>query len=491
MADDYKDIPVLRAADRYSDEVKASFRIPGHRAERGIPEPFNRAAESGFFRLDLTETPLTDDLHSPEAAIAEAQKLAAEAFGAGHSFFLINGSSCGNESMIMAAAGEGEKIIIPRNSHKSVMYGLIFSGADPVYVKPEYNAEFSLYCGMLPQTVKTALDANPDSKAVFALSPTYHGFCSDLKGLSGVAHEKGIPVLVDEAHGVHYYFSSRMPAGALELGADACVQSIHKTAGAMTQASILHLAENSNLSYERLNSALRMTQSTSPSYPLMISIDAARWQLQQSGEADWDFACENSEFIKEQIKSSGVFKFISMEMTGSRGITAMDPCRVIINTAASGINGYDMRRILWDDYRIDVEYADDANILAIVSPYSSRKEAEVFVDALKNIAADPQIKRQKGSAEKTVMPEIPEAVLTPRKAWFSPKKQVSFEQARGAVSGEMIAPYPPGIPVIYPGEVITDEIFEFIKQLKAGKRHFHGPADPSLDTLNIISDNVN
>ncbi len=270
---DQNRMPLVEALQQFREEAPAYFRIPGHRFERGLDETLNE--KSSLAAYDLSEAEGLDDLHHAEGVIAEAQKLAAETWKAKKTFFLVNGTTCGNEAMVLSSVKEGEKIIVPRNVHKSVLMGLILSGATPVYVMPEYSTKWQMWGGVTPETIEKAFAETPDAKAVLLVSPTYYGLCSDLQAIAEICHCHNAALLVDEAHGSHLYFSEQLPLGALESGADACAQSIHKTAGSFTQSSFLSLGSG-RLDEARVAANLQMVQSTSPSYLLMASLDAAR-----------------------------------------------------------------------------------------------------------------------------------------------------------------------------------------------------------------------
>ena len=257
---DQNRMPLVEALQQFREEAPAYFRIPGHRFERGLDEALNGASLAAY---DLSEAEGLDDLHHAEGVIAEAQRLAAETWKAKKTFFLVNGTTCGNEAMVLSSVKEGEKIIVPRNVHKSVLMGLILSGATPVYVMPEYSTKWQMWGGVTPETIEKAFAETPDAKAVLLVSPTYYGLCSDLQAIAEICHCHNAALLVDEAHGSHLYFSEQLPLGALESGADACAQSIHKTAGSFTQSSFLSLGSG-RLDEARVAANLQMVQSTSP-----------------------------------------------------------------------------------------------------------------------------------------------------------------------------------------------------------------------------------
>ena len=486
--------PLFDSLKEYSGLNRGYFRIPGHRFGRGINPAFTDFAGKSVFRLDVTETPMSDDLHNPSGVIAQSQNLSARAFGADGSFYLINGTTCGNQSMIIASAGEGQKILVPRNAHKSVLSGLIMSGAVPVFLMPEpvfYPGTGKTFSGsqgpsvpgpMSPAAVRRALAGHDDLKAVFAVSPTYHGFCGDLAGIASLAEGADIPLLVDEAHGAHLYFNGDKSFGALRNGAHACVQSIHKTAGALTQSSILHYRKGL-VDPEKLDSALRMTMSTSPSYVLMTSIELAVEQLEREGEMLWERTMEFSRFLEKSIGKIRGYSLPEPEALKSAGVFLRDSSRLWIGCAGTGLTGYEIKRRLWDDFRIDIELADSQGILVLLSPGNTREEAENIVQALTHIAAsagEPAEKDRRDLNSFEKLPPLPEAVLTPRQAYFTPAVSVPWNRMEGRIAAQAAAVYPPGIPVVYPGEIITREIKEYLDTAAKKGLHFHGIKDQSL-----------
>jgi arginine/lysine/ornithine decarboxylase len=479
--------PLFESLKKYHSMSRGYFRIPGHRFERGIPETFRDFAGDDIFKLDITETPLSDDLHNPKNVIAESQRYTAEAFGANRSFYLVNGTTCGNQSMIIAAACEGEKILVPRNAHKSVMAGLIISGAEPVYIPVDYIDKIGITGVLNPDTVKEMADRTPGAKGIFAVSPSYHGFSSDVEELANTAHSNNIPLLVDEAHGAHFYFCEKLPNGAIASGADAAAQSLHKVAGALTQSSLLHLKSNL-IDPMRLDSALRMTMSTSPSYLLLTSLELARDELEKNGQATWCRTIKLAEYLRSKIADIDGFSSPQPSVLKSYGIADIDPTRIIINCDNAEMSGYQLKSTLWENYSIDVEMADSRNILLLLTPGNTDEEAENLISALQNF--DKRKHKKTGGIKNAACiietaPGIPGMALTPRQAYYAKTKTVPWNEMTGKVSAEPAAPYPPGIPVLYPGEIITHEIFEILDSVKAAGLHMHGPGDASLTTFRV------
>jgi arginine/lysine/ornithine decarboxylase len=476
--------PIFEAITKYIDKKPAYFRIPGHRFEHGINQRWKDAVGDNIFKYDLTETSLLDDLHNPEGAIKEAEELASEVFGSDHSYFLINGTTCGNEAMIITTAFEGEKIAIPRNAHKSALMGLIISGAEPVYIMPELSGEWGIQGGVTPEEVEKTLKSNPECKGVMIVSPTYYGICSDLEGIAKVCHKYGAALLVDEAHGAHMYFSDKLPKGALEQGADMCAQSIHKVTGSLTQSSMLHV-KSELVDVEKLEANLHIVQSTSPSYILMTSLDMARHDLAIHGIEMIDNAVELAEYARAEINKIDGMVCLGKEVVGSKGIKDIDLTRLIINGKKLGITGFELSRVLEEEYNVDLELSDYINGLAIVTYANTKEDMQRLIGALKKIAeeriTDSEI------INDVFLPKQPEYVMSPRQAYFSKSKALPWKEVKGKIAAEMIAPYPPGIPVIYPGELMTEQVWEYIESYRVRNRHLHGPADKELKTFKVIA----
>lgn len=473
--------PLLDAITEFIAGRPAYFSVPGHRLEKGISPRWTDKVGEKIFSYDVTETPLTDDLHCPEGAIDKAQKLLAALYGADRSFFLINGSTCGNEAMILSAALAGEKILIARNAHKSALMGLILSGAKPVYLMPEVICEWGIQGEITEASVRKGFAENPDCKALFIVNPSYYGVCSDLMAIAEICHTYGALLLVDEAHGGHLYFHSAFPRGALVAGADMCVQSMHKVTGALTQSSVLHCKYHGvgSVVFERIAQNLQLVQSTSPSYLLMASLDCARYELALHGTEMMEKALFLATYARNKIKE--IAGFCCMENG------RLDSTRLVFSAREMGLTGYALKQILYEKYEVNLELADQENVLAIVT------YANELQDLDRLIAACAEISRTHvgySRLQKNVYPHFPmfpEQVMTPRDAYFSKKISVHWQEAVGLVSGQMIAPYPPGIPVIYPGERINQEVWAYIDCFHREKCHIHGmDRDGKLGKVQII-----
>lgn len=484
-------IPLLTAVERLIDTKPAYFRIPGHRLNRGISSRWTDKVGDDIFAYDVTETPYTDDLHAPEGAIRKAQELLSSLYGADESFFLVNGTTCGNEAMLLSAAFEGQEIMVARNAHKSAMMGLVLSGAKPVYVMPEMITHWGLQGVISPERVRALFMEHPDCKALFLVNPSYYGVCSDLQRIADICHENNALLLVDEAHGGHLYFDfANQKRGALQCGADICVQSMHKVTGALTQSSVLHI-KNHGIQSEvlsRVAQNLHLVQSTSPSYLLMISLDCARYELAQNGSVMYEKAAALAGYARSRI--NGIEGFECLE---NAEIPLLDETRLVISARSLGISGFALDAMLFEEYCVNVELSDCENVLAIVTYANEKEELDRLVGACIKISEKYKTYQRNVEKDKSVIkkgpgfPPLPEQCLTPRQAYFAKKTATAWSEAVGKLSGQMIAPYPPGIPVIYPGERMSPEVWEYIERYRREGRHIHGAGkDGRLEQIKII-----
>ena len=482
---DQNQTPLFDAIQEYNRRKPAYFRIPGHRYERGINTKWREVVGDAIFGFDLTETPLTDDLHHAGGPIKEAELLASDLWGSDYTHFLVNGTTCANEAMVITTAHEGETICIPRNAHKSVLYGLTLSGAKPIYLMPQIEDEWVLHGGISPEQAEQMFNEHPECKGLLVVSPTYYGLASDVEGLAEVCHRHNAVLMVDEAHGAHCYFSDKLPKGGIQAGADMCAQSIHKVSGSFTQSSMIHVKSklvNRNL----LDSNLMMLQSTSPSYVLMTSLDMARHEMAMHGSDMIDRAVELAKAAREALNLIPGVACAGHELIGRAGIAAIDETRMIISAAKIGITGFALKKMLFDEYDIDVELADYRNVVAIVTYANEKEDLDSLVSAMADIAkrfADGTPLEQSRP-----LPTQPEYVCSPRQAYFAEKEACPWEKCIGRVAAEMIAPYPPGIPVIYQGERMSKEVWDYIEYFRQNKGHLHGPADPDLDTFRVLKE---
>lgn len=479
---DQNSLPLFEAMKEYHKKNVIPFDVPGHKHGIGIKEMTDYFG-STMLELDVNAMKCLDNICNPIGVIKEAEELAATAYGAEHAFFLVNGTTSGVQTMIMSACSPGDKIILPRNAHKSATTALILSGAVPVYIQPEINENLGIAMGVSLDEVQKAVTEHPDAKAIFLINPTYYGATSDLRSIVEIAHQKGIAVLIDEAHGAHMKFHEELPFEAMDLGADMCAVSTHKTGGSLTQSSIL-LLNKGLIDAKTVKTTLNLTQTTSASYLLMASIDIARKQLATKGEEMLERVLDLSRWARNEVnKISGIYAF-GKELIGTPGVFNFDETKLGVNVRELGLTGFEVYDILRDEYNIQTELGDMYNVLAIISLGDTEESVGALVNALKDIAqkyrSDKKIKGKKGVLRN------PEVIVSPRAAYYSRKKLVRFEEAEGEVSGESIMAYPPGIPVVTPGERITSEMIEYIMRLKEEHSLLQGTEDPYVEYIKVL-----
>jgi arginine/lysine/ornithine decarboxylase len=460
--------PLFDAMVGLAESRKVSFHTPGHKSGKGISTRFRKFVGPKIFSIDLTTLDEVDSLHKPRGVIKEAQELAAKAYGADRSYFLVNGTTGGNQAMILAACNPGDQVLIARNAHKSVLAGLILSGAQPVFYSPPVDERLRIMLNVTFDDTKAAIDAHPECKVLFLTSPNYYGICADLERIVPYAHEKGLVVLVDEAHGPHLKFHPELPASALEAGADMCVQSTHKIIGGMTQASMLH-AMATRVNLPMLTNVLRFVQTTSPSYILMASLDLARMQMATEGPKLLDKAIRLAKEARARInKIPGLFCLGKETVTGTlfSQMGDLDVTKLTITVNALGLSGYQVSQILNARYHIQVEMADPFHILVIVSIGDRQDDLRRLVEALREIAKEHASPAAPSALASEPLPVFAhEAVITPREAFFADQEYIPLDQSIGKVSSEIVTVYPPGIPVLVPGEIVTAEAVAYLKRM--------------------------
>lgn len=477
--------PLFDALMEYVARDTVPFHVPGHKRGHGVDAEFKNFIGENAFNIDVTVFKLVDSLHHPTGAIKEAQALAADAYGADASFFSIHGTSGAIQAMIMSVVGAGDTIIVPRNVHKSVTAGIILSGAVPVYMQPELDKNLGIANGVLPETVEEALKENPHAKAVLIINPTYYGVSTDLKRIAEIVHSYDIPLIVDEAHGPHLKFNDKLPMSAMDAGADLCTQSTHKIIGAMTQGSILHV-RTKYVDVARVQQILNLLQTTSPSYILLASLDTSRRQIALEGKELLDGAIELAEYARREINSIPGFYCFGEELLGNPGVFAIDPTKICITCRDLGITGFDLDMILSNKYHIQMELSDLYNTLAVGSFGDTKENIDKLLDALREISVEYMNKSPR-KADFIDIPAIPKQVLIPRDAFYGNKTSVPLEDSVGEVSGEFLMAYPPGIPILCPGEVITEEIVDYVEDLKKTGLYVQGTEDPMVENILVVT----
>lgn len=477
-------LPLVQALLDHIGEKRVRLHMPGHKGKAGRQDALQKLVGEKVFQADLTELPGLDDLHSPQGVISQAQELAAKAFGAAASFFLINGASAGIEAALMAYTSPGGSLILPRASHRAVVNGLILSGARPIYLSTSLTwAQIPL--PLQPKQLKEALEKHPDAQALCLTSPTYEGLALDFSQVGPLLQGKGIPLIVDEAHGAHFYFHPSFPLPALKIQAEAVIHGTHKTLGSLTQTGFLHLSQARDV--PRVKRALDLLQSTSPSYVLMASLDSARQQAALSGQVELERLLALSSKARKEINEIKGFWCPGAELIKDEEAIFMDPTKLLI-VPLGGLTGYQLASLLGRDYKIDVEMARENYVLAMLAMGDGEEEIDKLLRALKEISQRYGLASSSEEIDFKARKSfpLPQLVLTPREAFFSPVKRVPLTEARGQISGEILAPYPPGIPLICPGEKFDASILECIEELKAKGVHWQGPDDPTLATVGIL-----
>lgn len=481
-----KAMPYVSSVEKYVKEKRMPLHMPGHKQGKGVNRILTKLWGKEIFTYDLTEVDNLDYVNAPTGVIAEAEKLAAQAFGAEETFFLINGSTVGNQTAIMSLVKSNEKILVARNSHQSTSAGLILSGAIPVYAQPTLHKLSGFYPVTGPQEVKKILEKHPDLKAVHITSPTHIGFTSNIKDIRKITFEKDMPLIVDEAHGSHFQFHKELPKSAIALGADIVIQSTHKTIGSLTQTSMLHLVKSKYVSGRELQSILRLLQSSSPSTLFVMSLDAARYQMVNEGKKLLTKTLQLSRQLRNSINSIDGLYCYGKEVVGIDDVVDIDETKILVNISETGYTGYELEKILGREYQIEIEMSDTNHILCFITIGDTERAINKLLNALKAIARHPKKNKEKNSNLFLPMPGIPELVLTPREAFFAQKKRVPFTSSLGKVSGEFIVPFPPDVPIILPGEKINQEILDYVKYVKKNDSMIVGPQDATLETIEII-----
>jgi len=479
--------PLFSGLVAHAKKNPIQFHIPGHKKGAGMDTEFRQFIGDNALSIDLINIGPLDDLHQPKGIIKQAQDLAAEAFGADRTFFSVQGTSGAIIAMIMAVCGPDDKIIVPRNVHKSIMSAIVFSGAIPVFIHPEIDKELGISHGITTDSVERALKQHPDAKAVLVINPTYFGISADLKKIVEIAHSYHVPVLVDEAHGVHIHFHDQLPLSAMQAGADMAATSVHKLGGSMTQSSILNVREGL-VSAKHVQSILSMLTTTSTSYLLLASLDVARKQLATKGKQLIDKTIKLSQSIRKRINEIDHIHCVGEEILGSKATFDYDPTKLIISVKDLGLTGYEVEKWLREKHNIEVELSDLYNILCIVSLGDTETEADILVNALNELAVECEHRVGQIEPIEVLLPEIPVLALTPRDAFYSETEVVPFEESEGRIIAEFVMVYPPGIPIFIPGEIITKENLHYIrKNLEVGLP-VQGPEDDEIKTIRVIKE---
>ena len=472
--------PIYEALEKFREMRVVPFDVPGHKHGKGNPELTAFLGEK-CVGVDVNSMKPLDNLCHPISVIRDAELLAADAFGAKHAFLMVGGTTSSVQSMVLSCCKHGDKIILPRNVHRSVINSLVLCGAIPVYINPEVDHRLGISLGMSRDQVKKAIDSNPDAVAVLVNNPTYYGICSDLRAIVKMAHDAGMLCLADEAHGTHYYFGENMPVSAMKAGADMAAVSMHKSGGSLTQSSLLLIGEN--VSERHVRQIINLTQTTSGSYLLISSLDISRRNLALRGKEVFRKVVEMAEYAREEINAVGGYYAYGREMINGDSIFDFDPTKLSVHTRDIGLAGIEVYDILRDEYDIQIEFGDIGNILAYLSIGDRVQEIERLVSAL----AEIRRRYRKDPAGLLSQEYIdPVVVCSPQSAFYSQKKSVPLEESAGQVCSEFVMCYPPGIPILAPGERITENIIEYIQYAKAKGCSMTGSEDPDINNINVL-----
>ena len=473
-------MPIYEALMNLKKERIVPFDVPGHKHGKGNPELTAFLGEK-CMSVDVNSMKPLDNLCHPVSVIREAEKLAAEAFGASHAFFMVGGTTSAVQSMIMACVKAEEKIIMPRNVHRSAINAMILTGAIPVYVNPEVDSRLGISLGMSVKQVEKAIQENPDAKAILVNNPTYYGICSHLQAIVDLGHDHGMKVLVDEAHGTHFYFSDDLPLSAMAAGADMASVSMHKSGGSLTQSSFLLAGKNMNADYIR--QIINLTQTTSGSYLLLSSLDVSRKNLALNGQQIFSKVQQLAQYARDEINQIGDYYAYGRELINGDSVYDFDITKLSVFTLDIGLAGIEVYDLLRDEYGIQIEFGDIGNILAYISVGDSEANIERLVGALSEI-------KRRFKKDRTGMLDHeyinPQVVMSPQKAFYSAKESLPLAQSIDRVCSEFVMCYPPGIPILAPGERITQPVLDYIQYAKAKGCFMTGPEDMKIEYLNVI-----
>ncbi|MDD6986506.1 MAG: aminotransferase class I/II-fold pyridoxal phosphate-dependent enzyme [Butyricicoccus porcorum] len=472
--------PIHEALEQFRRIRVVPFDVPGHKRGRGNPE-LTAFLGHQCVGVDVNSMKPLDNLCHPVSVIREAEQLAADAFGAAQAFLMVGGTTSAVQSMVLTACKRGDEIILPRNVHRSVINSLVLCGAVPVYINPEVDTRLGISLGMKREQVAKAIAEHPRAVAVLVNNPTYYGICSDLREIVRMVHAAGMLCLVDEAHGTHFYFGENFPVSAMAAGADMAAVSMHKSGGSLTQSSFLLTGPNVHAGYVR--QIINLTQTTSGSYLLMSSLDISRRNLALRGRKVFEQVRLLAEYARSEINLIGGYDAFGQELVDGDAIYAFDPTKLSIHTRDIGLAGIEVYDILRDDYDIQIEFGDIGNILAYLSIGDRVQEVERLVSALAEIRRRFQRDPSGMLSQEYIDPEV---VATPQEAFYAEKVSLPLRETEGRICSEFVMCYPPGIPILAPGEKITREILNYIEYAKAKGCSMTGPEDPNIEQLNVL-----
>ena len=477
---DQRRAPIYEALERFRQMRVVPFDVPGHKRGRGNPE-LTAFLGQQCVGVDVNSMKPLDNLCHPVSVIREAEELAADAFGAAHAFLMVGGTTSSVQSMVLTVCKRGDEIILPRNVHRSVLNALVLCGAVPVYVNPEVDKRLGISLGMKREQVAKAIKEHPNAVAVLVNNPTYYGICSDLRAIVKMAHDAGMLCLADEAHGTHFYFGGGLPVSAMAAGADMASVSMHKSGGSLTQSSLLLIGPNVHPGYVR--QIINLTQTTSGSYLLMVSLDISRKNLALHGKEIFRKVVDLTTYAREEINAIGDYYAYGSELINGDTVYDFDTTKLAVNTLDVGLAGIEVYDILRDFYDIQTEFGDLGNLLAYVSVGDRERDLERLVAALADIRR--RYKRDKATLmrQEYISPQV---VAGPQEAFYADKKAMPLEESVGRICAEFVMCYPPGIPILAPGERITRDILDYIRYAKEKNCMLLGTEDPEVNNLQVI-----
>lgn len=483
---DQHDAPFFEALRLYAGTLATPFSTPGHKRGAGAPTEL-RALLPDALGCDIPHGGGVDTTHLSRGLLRKAERLAAAAYGGDEARFLVNGSTTGNLAMLMGVAHDGDTVLVSRMLHKSLMAGLIHSGARPVYLVPEVDVQWNLPLGITPESVKRALRAHPEAKGVSLVSPSYVGVSSDLAEIARVCHAAGVPLLVDEAWGPHFHFHPSLPASAMQSGADAGVSSTHKMLAALTQGSTLVLRRE-RLDVERMSTIVDMVQTTSPSALIYASLDASRRQMALDGKALLDRAIGLAGELRGRLMALPGLAVVGPEVVAGQSGARLDSTRVVVDVHDLGWTGYEAEDFLRDEHGVYVEMSDLLSVMLLVTIGDSSASVERATRGFAALAGRPRPTRHSAAA-RSVGERLfgGEAELTPREAFMGRTRAVLLAQAAGEISAEAITPYPPGIPLVAPGERLSAATIDYLRAGVAEGMYISGMADERFETVRVVA----
>ena len=475
-----KDAPLYKALENFRKQRVVPFDVPGHKRGRGNLELVDFLG-SKCVEIDVNSMKPLDNLCHPISVIKEAEELAADAFGAAHAFMMVGGTTSAVQSMVLTACKKGDKIIMPRNVHKSAINALVLCGAIPVYIDPKVDTKLGIPLGMEIEDVKKAVEENPDAKAIMINNPSYYGICSNLKAIVDIAHKNNMLALVDEAHGTHLYFGEGLPLNAMQAGADMAAISMHKSGGSLTQSSLLLIGSRVNEGY--VSNIINLMQTTSASYLLLGSLDISRRNLALKGKESFKKVSEMAAYAREEINEIEGYYAFGSELINGGSIYDFDVTKLVINTRGIGLTGIEVYDLLREEYDIQMEFGDLSNVLAYISIGDRLQEIERLAGALNDIARLYSKPEEHFFSAEYITPIVK---ATPQEAFYADKEHLPIEKTVGRICAESVMCYPPGIPILAPGEMITQDILDYINLAKEKGCSMQGPESEDISELCVI-----